>query len=212
MELPRTLHGRLYLIAYDRERRRLRGGAHLAQALRTAALAELHLAGHLVDENGKVHTAIARRPADPILLTILEQIGASSKPRPWSHWINRDLNKTQRAIRDQLEARGWLRIEPRKILGIIPADDIGLRNEYHVAKLTSEITSGLRAAIAGQRVDQPTLTIGLIASAASIPTVLSSADRWRQRKELATLYKKAGPPVEALHKVIQAHEAAVAGG
>ncbi|MGH3491395.1 MAG: GOLPH3/VPS74 family protein, partial [Actinopolymorphaceae bacterium] len=136
MELPRTLHGRLYLIAYDRERRRLRGGAHLAQALRTAALAELHLDGNLVDENGKVHRAIARRPADPVLLTILEQVEAS-KPRALSHWINKDLNKTQRAVRDQLETQGWLRIEPRKILGIIPADDIGLRNEYHVAKLMS---------------------------------------------------------------------------
>ena len=211
MELPRTLHGRLYLIAYDRERRRLRGGGHLARALRTAALAELHLDGHLVDENGKVHTAIARRPADPILLTILEQIEAS-KPRSWSHWINKEAGRTQRAIRDQLEVQGWLRIEPRKILGLIPADEIDLRNEHHVAKLMSEVTGRLRAALGGQRADPRTLTIGLVASVASMPTVLNRSDRWRQRKELAALYKRASPPVEALRKVIQSHEAAVAGG
>jgi Golgi phosphoprotein 3 (GPP34) len=209
--LPRTLHGRLYLIAYDRERRRLRGGGHLAQALRTAALAELHHDGHLVDENGKVHTAIARRPTDPILLTILEQIEASN-PRSWSHWIDKEAGKTQRAIRDQLEAQGWLRIEPRKILGIIPADDIGLRNEHQVTKLMNEVTTGLRAAIGRQRVDPRTLTIGLVASVASMPTVLNRSDRWRHRKELTALSKKAGPPVQALRKVIQSHEAAAAVG
>jgi Golgi phosphoprotein 3 (GPP34) len=211
VELPRTLHGRLYLIAYDRERRRLRGGGHLGQALRTAALAELQLDGHLVDENGKVHTAIARRPADPILLTILEQIEASN-PRTWSHWIDKGAGKTQRAIRDHLESQGWLRIEPRKILGIIPADDIGLRNEHHVAKLMSEVTGGLRAAIGRRRVDPRTLTIGLVATVASMPTVLNRSDRRQHRKELAALYKSAGPPIESLRKVIQSHEAAVAGG
>jgi hypothetical protein len=210
VELPRTLHGRLYLLAYDRERRRLRGGGHLALALRTAALAEMHLDGHLVEEKGKVHKAIARRPTDPVLLTLLEQIEAS-KPRSWSVWIVREAGKTQRAVRDQLEDQGWLRIERRKILGLIPADDIGLRNEYHVAKLTSGVTGGLRAAIGGQRVDPRTLTIGLVASVGSMPTVLNSSDRWRHRKELAALYKKASPPVEALHKVIQSHQANAGG-
>jgi hypothetical protein len=211
VELPRTLHGRLYLVAYDRQRRRLRGGAHLGRALRAAALAELHHDGHLFDEKGKVHTAIARRPSDPILLAILEQIEAS-KPRAWSHWIDKELNKTQRAIRDQLGAQGWLRIEPRKILGIFPADDISLRNEHLVAKLTVEVTSALRAAIGGRRVDPRTLTIGLLASVGAMPTVMSMSDRWRHRKVLADLTKKASPPVEALRKAIQAHEAAVAGG
>jgi hypothetical protein len=42
VELPQTLHGQLFLLAYDRCR--------FGLALRTAMLTDLYLTGHLADE------------------------------------------------------------------------------------------------------------------------------------------------------------------
>ena len=59
MELPRTLHGQLYLLAYDRNRRRFDYGSdgtwikgwRFGFALKSAMLADLYLTGYVDDKN-----------------------------------------------------------------------------------------------------------------------------------------------------------------
>ena len=71
VELPQTLHGQLFLLAYDRCRRRLDGNDRwrFGLALRTAMLTDLYLTGHLTTEAdrprpvavgwGRVHAVVA---------------------------------------------------------------------------------------------------------------------------------------------------------
>jgi hypothetical protein len=41
----------------------------------------------------------------------------------------------RRVVRDQLEAAGWLRVQHRRMLGIIPTDRLGLYDEDMVSGL-----------------------------------------------------------------------------
>ncbi|MBM7785285.1 GOLPH3/VPS74 family protein [Tenggerimyces flavus] len=211
MELPKTLPGRLYLLAYDRQKRRVRGGGFFGYALRAAALADLYIAGRLVDENGKVHTAIGPTPTEPLLKTVLEEV-SESKPRTWQHWVTKSVGKAPRAVRDQLERAGWLKIEPRRILGIFPADEIGLRQEHLVAKLLTEALHPLRNGQLVARTDKRQAALLALAATASLPTILSSAERRQYKQRLVEFADRAGPAVPALRKAIESHQAANSGG
>lgn len=207
MDLPANLHGRLYLLAYDRQKRRIRGGGHFGYALRAAALADLYLRGHLADENGKVHTAIAPKPTDPILKSLLEQVGAS-KPRTWGHWVTKSAGKTPRAVRDQLEHSLWLSVEPRRILGIIPADEVGLRQEHQVARLLTELNSVLRGGQMIARIDKRQAALIALAATAELPTVVARADRRQYKTRIREFSDHTGPAILALRKAIEASNAA----
>jgi hypothetical protein len=211
VDLPATLPARLYLLAYDRQKRRIRGGGHLGLALRAAALADLYLTGHLVDERGKAHTAIAPKPTDPILQAVLEQVEAST-PRRWTHWIAKHAGRTPRAVRDELERSGWLHIEPRRILGIIPADQIGLRQEHQVARLMTDATNLIRSGQLVSRLDRRQTTLVALATTAGLPTVMSGAERRQYKARLAEFGDQVGPVIPALRKAIQSEQAAAAGG
>jgi Golgi phosphoprotein 3 (GPP34) len=211
VELPQALPGRLYLLAYDRQKGKLRGGAFLAYALRAAALADLNLSGHLVDEGGKVHTAIGPTPKDPFLKAVLDQIG-ESKPRSWQHWVTKSVGQAPRAVRDQLEHAGWLRIEPRRILGIIPADTIGLRQEHLVARLLTESLNPLRRGQLIARIDRRQAALVALAATAGLPTVLSGAERRQHKQRLLEFADRGGPAITALRKAIESHNAAASSG
>jgi hypothetical protein len=64
VELPQTLHGQLFLLAYDRCRRRLDGNDRwrFGLALRTAMLTDLYLTGHLTTEADRPRTVAVTRP------------------------------------------------------------------------------------------------------------------------------------------------------
>ena len=83
MDLPHTLYGQLYLLAYDCRRHRFDFGKLwlLGYALRGAILTELVLGGHLRDAHGMAQRT-GRVPADPVLRTALETIDDDGPPRP----------------------------------------------------------------------------------------------------------------------------------
>lgn len=211
MEILRTLPGRLYLLSYDRQKRRIRGGGYFGYAMRAAALADLYIAGRLVDENGKVHTAIGPTPTEPLLKTVLEEV-AESRPRKWQHWVTKSSGKAARAVRDQLEHEGWLRIEPRRILGIIPFDEIGLRQEHLVAKLLTESLHPLRGGQLVARTDKRQAALLALAATASLPTILTSQERRQYKQRLVEFADRAGPAIHALRKAIEAHNSSSAAG
>ena len=76
VELPQTLHGQLFLLAYDRFRRRLDGNDRwrFGLALRTAMLADLYLTGHRTTEVDRPRPVGATRPNDPLLRAALDEI------------------------------------------------------------------------------------------------------------------------------------------
>src|SRR6478752_3904002 len=102
MDLPQTLYGQLYLLAYDRRRRRFDFGKLwlLGYALRGAILTELLLSGHLRDADGTAQRT-GRMPADPVLGTAVESIDDDG-PSHWSLLVAIDQHDTYRLVRQQL--------------------------------------------------------------------------------------------------------------
>lgn len=93
MDPPQTLHGQLYLLAYDRtcNERRIVDKALFRFALRAAMLTDLHLAGHLRDEDGQAVGNTA--PSDPLLLAVYEKA-----PSAWTRLIADDDNVTSDVV------------------------------------------------------------------------------------------------------------------
>lgn len=75
MDVPATLHGQLYLLAYDRNRHQFDGGNRplFGFALRAAMLTDLYLTGYLEDQGGKPSQSRGTCPGDPVLRAAFEQ-------------------------------------------------------------------------------------------------------------------------------------------
>src|SRR5205807_555678 len=106
------LPGRLYLLACDPERNRLRARPEFGVLLRGAVIAELNLRGLLAaDETnrGRVRVVGNKRTGDPLLDAVLRTV-EESRPRGWGGWIRRGRHGTVRAVRERLESVGAIRV------------------------------------------------------------------------------------------------------
>ncbi len=232
MELPESLPARLYLVSYDLDRQRPTGRAYLGYLLRAAALTDLFLAGHLADVKGKVQvknppttrttTPTAARmiqpvPAtgrtramDPLLEDVLKQVAGSSRPRSWKYWVRKNSRPAVRAVRDQLETAGWIRVEPHRILHLFPADTITVRDPRVVRELRDNAGRVARGSVPPAHVDPYDAAVVALAAAARLKTVLTRAQRREHRARITRLTELCGPPPIALRKVIAADEASAA--
>jgi hypothetical protein len=161
LELPQTLHGQLFLLAYDRCRDRLDGNDRwrFGLALRTAMLTDLYMSGHLMDDDDRPRPVDGTRPCDPLLQAVLDDI-ADNEPKYWMHAVARDQRNTAGLVRSQLETQGWLWVQRRRILGIVPSARQRLHNEDLVMTLSGAVIVELRNAIAGRPSDARPLAVG----------------------------------------------------
>lgn len=67
MGLPGSLAQRVYLLAYDPDKGRVGMFTEVGAMLRAAALADLYLNGHLVDERGRAIVNGRPTVSDPVL-------------------------------------------------------------------------------------------------------------------------------------------------
>ncbi|GAA1592092.1 GPP34 family phosphoprotein [Kribbella sancticallisti] len=208
---PDSLPARLFLLACDPTTGRLAGRSHLGQLLRAAALVDLQLTGHLVDEGGRAQVGTTKAPADPLLASILEDIESSS-PRKWRHWVDRRRRGIVREVRDDLERARLIKVERRRLLGIIPADRITLRHPLVRRQLLQAATDTLRPARLVTRIDLRDAALVVLAATADLRPVISKEQRNRHKDRLAQLAVRIGPVVPALRKSIQAAAAAAAAG
>ena len=184
MNLPQTLHGQLYLLAYDRKRRRFDGDnlPLFGLALRAAMLTDLYLTGYIEDEDGKAHRLSVAAPDDSLLSALCIQIGSVfSGGRDWVRLIAEDEEQAPAVVRNQLEAT-WLRAR-RPILGILPTVRFGLSDEDAVSGLAEQVTGALRNAIDGREADPRPLAVGLLGVLAQMPTVFSFKESAQHRRE-----------------------------
>ncbi|MEV4258970.1 GPP34 family phosphoprotein, partial [Spirillospora sp. NPDC049652] len=138
--IPETLPQRMFLLAYDTRKQRLTlRGERLGYVLRAAALTELFLDGRLGEERGK---PVAGTPG-PDPYGVVAQISAT-RPRPWPYWVRKDARRMVRTVRDELESGGWIRVRPRRVLGVFPATAIELRDPRVLKALAGGVTSALR--------------------------------------------------------------------
>jgi hypothetical protein len=179
--VPSTLHGQLFLLAFDPKSRRFDGydATLFGFALRAATLTELHLRGYLTERAGRAVPARVASPDNPILHAAFAQVGVHNRAT-WAQLVTGDAHETISAVREQLVTEGWLRI--RRHTGFV-APDGGLEphDESRVAALVDEVSGALRKAIAGAAADPWSLGCGLLAVLAHLPAMTdfsAGAQRW----------------------------------
>ncbi len=210
MNVPETLPAQLYLLAYDQRKQRIAGGIYFRYLLRTAALTELLLSGRITDESGKPRIVEHARPIDdPVLAHVLEQI-SESRPRSWQYWIRNYGKATANAIRDELEAGRWIKVELQRPFLIFRRTVIHVRDPRVVKRLAAEVSTTLSAPLT--RVEKREAALVSLAATAELKTVFSRERRRTHKTRIAALQERAGPAAPALRKVIQQAQAAAAAG
>ena len=142
MQRPDSLPAQLFLLAVDPARRRLTGRSGLGYVLRAAALVDLQLSGHLVDDGGRPKATGNPEPPDPVLDPILRQVTADPRRR-WSYWVGRDVRPTTAAIREQLVAGRRIEVEPYRILVLLPARRIIVLEPFARDRIVGAIDAAL---------------------------------------------------------------------
>jgi hypothetical protein len=201
-DLPQTLHGQLYLLAYDHQRRRFDIYDHslFGLALRGAMLTDLYLTGYLADKAGKPHRLNSAGPDDPVLHAAVERVGTSTR-KDWAELIAEEPKRAAQVVRDQLQATGWLRVQRRPILGVIPAR-LTPYDDDMVRGLSDRVTDALHNAINGVQAEPRPLAVGMLGVLGQMPTVLSFKESSRYRQELRELTLAAIEPVLGLHQAV----------
>jgi Golgi phosphoprotein 3 GPP34 len=205
VDLPQALHGQLYLLAYDRNRRHFDGADRplFGFALRAAMLTDLYLTGHLEDQAGKPCQSQGACPDDPVLRAAFERIGTA--PKDWAAYIAENPKPVIRDVRDQLQAAGWLSAQRRWTIGIIPTTRLTLRDEDMVGILANRVTEALRNAIDGLQAEPRPVAVGLLGVLGQLPTVFRLEESARHRDELRQMTFAAIAPIVGLHQAIQTH-------
>jgi len=208
MAVPGSLSQRIFLLAYDPDKGRVRVGTNLGAMLRAAALADLYLDGHLTDARGRA-AVVDRHPChDPVLEALLEEI-AGSRPRKWQSWVDRRQRAAVSATRGLLSDGGWVRLEPRRILGLFPTTRVTIRDPRVRKELLGRINGALKNPVG--RVDPADAALVAIVAAGDLKLVLDRRTRRAAKRRIQELTELSGPIGPALHKSIQAAVAASAG-
>ncbi len=149
--LPLTLHGRLYLLAHDRHRRRLdlQRLWLLGFCLRAAMLTDLYLTGHLRDVEGKAHVCGSARHGDPLLDEVLRMDG-ENEPTAWATLIAAGQDNAPALVSHQLTDHRWSRRRKYRKLGMFPATRLWLGNEDLVADLAVRVEPALGNSVVGR--------------------------------------------------------------
>lgn len=199
--VPSTLHGQLFLLAFDPKQ----GGFSrhdstlFGLALGAAMLTELYLTGYLVEREGRPVPGKAASPDDQILHSAFAQVGVHNRAT-WAQLIAGHHGCAISAVRNQLVAEGWLR-NGRLAVMSIPNAGLEPHDASRVGALADEVADTLRNAIAGKPAEPWLLACGLLAVLAQLPGLadfVAAADRQR----LQELAVDAIAPVSGLVEVI----------
>jgi hypothetical protein len=205
MELPE----RMFLLAYDTQRKRMTRSADVGLLVRAGALAELELCGALVDENGRATVPRMRRPdvTDPLLIDVLAEVQASARPRRWQHWIQKGRRQTRVAVMRRLVADRIIRAERLRMFGIFPYT----RVTVHDARLVRHLHAGVAEALRSRNVDPRDAAMVALAAAGKLRTVFGWRQRRAHRDRIAALTAAgAAAAAKGLKKAVAAQEAAEA--
>jgi Golgi phosphoprotein 3 GPP34 len=210
LELPQTLHGQLFLLSYDCRRKRVDGDDRwrFGLALRTAMLTDLYLTGHLKDEEGMPCRVELTRPGDPLLWAALDEMGDNEQTN-WTRAVAQDQRSVPRLVRSQLEAAGWILVQRRRMLGIVPATRVRLHDEDLVSGLADQVAAALRNAVDGRPADERLLSVGLLGALGQLPTVVGFEEAFRHYEELEGLVDRGVPPISAMRQVIDVVHSAI---
>ena len=199
MQRPDTLPAQLFLLAVDPARRRLTGRSELGYVLRAAALVDLQLTGHLVDDGGRPKSAENPEPPDPALEPVLRQVTADPRRR-WAYWVRKDARRAIGTVRDQLVEGRRIELQPYRILGLVPATRIVVLEPFGRDRIVGAVEAALGD---GWPVGARTAALVALAAAARMRTVLPAGKRRAHRDRIAQLTARTGPVPTVLRKVLR---------
>ncbi|MEU7903613.1 GPP34 family phosphoprotein [Actinoplanes sp. NPDC049118] len=209
MTVPGSLPQRIFLLAYSPEKGRVRMGTNLGAMLRAAALADLYLGGHLTDERGRPAVGVRHPCHDPVLEALLEEI-AGARPRRWHSWVGRRQRPAVSAVRRQLGDGGWVRLEPRRILGLFPTTKVTIRDPRVRKELLGRVNAALKTPVG--RVEAADAALVAIVAAGDLRLVLDRKTLRANKRRIQELTELSGPAGPALRKSIRDAAASSAGG
>lgn len=221
-EMPDSLAGKLYLLAYDFERERLAHNQYFGYLLRAGVLAELLLDGAVRDENGKVlavaNSAKSNAPmiaetvsVRTVIAKTLRQI-VESPGKSWRYWLRKDAKNTRREIVDRLVKQGVIRLHRNKVLGVLPTTKVTVTDaaRAEVKRLGQHTKQVLRS--------QPVSTVQpfdaaviALAAAGELTNVVNRAQRRDHRVRIEKFAELVSPIPDALRRLIRNERAAMSG-
>jgi hypothetical protein len=212
--LPASLPARIYLLACDVDKHRLRG-ANLGVVVRGAALAELNLQGLLTEDGGTVRVSGSRRTGDPVLDGMLRQM-SEDRPRNWRGWMRRGGRQTLTAVRQQLVSAGLITTQPGRVLGVFPTTRITVTDPAQAAALRRAIREAATGDGPVSRVSTKDAALVALVAVGELRSVVSRHDCRVHADRIAEFTERAGSAIPALQRVIRqirsARAAAASGG
>ena len=207
MQRPDSLPAQLFLLAVDPHRQRLTARGEIGYLLRAAALVDLQLADHLVDDGGRPRASGNSQIPDPVLEAVLHQVAADPRRR-WRYWLRKDAHRMVRAVREQLVADRRIVLERYRILGLIPAQRIVVLDPLVRDRIVGAVDAALSDA---WPVGERTAALVALAAAAELRIVLPRTRRRENRARIAELTERAGPLPPLLRGVLRDLRAAAGG-
>jgi hypothetical protein len=201
-----TLPARIYLLACDTDRHRLRGH-DIEIVVRAALLAELNLRGCLVEEGRVVRSDNSRRTGDALLDDEL-RIMSESRPRGWRAWLHQGARSTLAAVRDQLASAGLITVDRSRRLGVFPVTRVTPTGPAQVAALREFVLEAVRGTGPVSAVSTEDATLVALVAVGELRTVLSRTDRWTHRARIAEFTERGGDVVVALRRVVRRRRSA----
>jgi hypothetical protein len=206
---PDSLPQCVFLLAYNPGKGRVGMSTNLGAVLRAAALADLYRTGHLADQRGRAAVDTRHPCHDPVLESVRDEI-AGSRPRKWQSWVDRRQRATIGAVRQQLSDGGWVRLEPRKILGLFPTVKVTVRDPRVRKELLARVGAALKDPVG--RVDSADAALVAIVAAGDLTLVLDRRTKRANKRRIQELTELSGPVGPALRKSIEATVAAAGAG
>jgi hypothetical protein len=202
-----SLPAQAYLLACDVEKNRLRDRQRAGYLIRGAALTDLLLRGHLVDNDG-VAVAVSGGPAgDDVLDELLDEI-SRTRPRRWKSWVRRDFRRALRAVETQLEAARVIRVRTTKILGLFRVYRPTVLDVGGAARLRAVVDNALGGGLDVSQIDPTDAALTALAAAVELRGVVSGRDRRRYRRRIEELQERGGAAIPAVRKVFSELRAA----
>ncbi|MEU4726319.1 GPP34 family phosphoprotein [Nonomuraea dietziae] len=193
----------VFLLAFDLRKGKLTQGDELGYLLRAATLAELLLAGNLVDESGKARALTAPAAAPGSLRAVVWEQISDSPPRSWRRWVQKGSGKAVRVVRDELAAARMISVERRRIL-LFPVERITLRKAYLSRRLAERVGRAIRGGQPVGHLDEDVRVLAALATAARLKTVVPS---WRETRLRQDRIQQLSAPIEpiatALRKIVE---------
>jgi Golgi phosphoprotein 3 (GPP34) len=168
-------------------------------ALKSAVLADLYLTGFIQDCEGRARRVNSASHPDPLLDNALNRV----EGRLWSEMITNDGRACREAVRDELEAAGWIVGRERRTFGIRPHRRQAVYDVDLVEASAVRVKEALRNILADRPADPRSLAVGLIGVQAQMPAVSSFNVNEQHRNALCEMTFAAIEPIFRLHQAIQ---------